>query len=159
MMNNDTFNFCDSNDPDSFYCQGSRSLFNQNWTAQCLWDCTWMKNPVVGKVYTFRDQRNNHKIYVMSTMLKVPVDLRCLDDCTTIDFPRLKRWVFDSIDPEKQILDCSNSRYDSFLNCYLSHRFQDGISENYFDLAVESCFLARSKEIDHYKDDCDVLGV
>jgi hypothetical protein len=159
MMNNDTFNFCDSNDPDSLYCQGYQSLFNQNWTAQCLWDCTWMDNPVVGKEYKIRDQRTRRETYLKSTMLKVPVDLRCLDDCTTIDFPQFKRWYFDSHDHESQILDCSNSSYDSFLNCYLFNRFQIGISVNYFDLAVESCFLARSKEIDHYKDDCDVLGV
>ena len=133
MMNNDTFNFCDSNDPDPVDCQGYQSLFNQNWTVQCLWDCTWMDNPAVGKEITIRDQRTQREKKVTSTMLKVPVDLRCLDKCTTIDFPR-SDWYLDFNEPKSRILDCSNSSYDSFLNCYLFNRFRSDISENYFDL-------------------------
>ncbi len=58
-----------------------------------------MDNPAVGKKYKIRDKRTHKETYVKSTMLKVPVDLRCLDNCTTIDFPRFD-WNFE---PESRI--------------------------------------------------------
>jgi hypothetical protein len=93
-------------------------------------------------------------------MRKVPVDLRCLDNCTAVNFP--ETYVDHAVNSSSPItLDCSNSRYDSFLNCYLFNRPNHYlfVSENYFELAVESCLLALTTGKLLYEENCEDLGV
>jgi hypothetical protein len=83
-----------------------------------------------------------------------------LDNCTTVNFP--ETYVDHAVYSSSPItLDCSNSRYDSFLNCYLFNRPNDYlfVSENYFELAVESCLLALTTGKLLYEENCEDLGV
>jgi hypothetical protein len=150
-MNNDTFNKCPANDLLSPNCKPENGgKVDSNWTAQCLWDCTWQENPNFGKLGTFIDPRDNSlAINITFIMPKVPVDLRCLDGCKASYSP-----------------PCNDHPSFSDLGCYLNYskqfnfdRFSVWSSSDYFDMAVESCVLAILNKTLYPKGNCSTLGV
>ncbi len=152
FMNNDTFNFCPANNLSSDYCKpeyGGNA--DSNWSAQCLWDCTWQENPNFGKTDTFVDPRNRtFAVNITFTMPKVPVDLRCLDGCIQYFSPNC-----GNDDPNFSDLGC-------YLNYYLpspSDPFPVWTSIDYFDMAVESCILATLNKTLYPEGNCSTLGV
>jgi hypothetical protein len=153
FRHNDTFNHCNGgNNTDEFCDPFNGGRATANWSVECLWDCTWKRNEYVGTTFLLKGENNNNITIVFSTP-KVPVDLTCLDGCTTSDFD----WG-----TEENPLICSNSRkYNSFLDCYLANRpTRDGIwlVYDYFDIAVEACLLAAVKP-GFYSRTCDQLDV
>ncbi len=148
IMNNDTFNLCPANNPSSNYCTPNYGgSYNSNWTAQCLWDCTWQENPNFGKSGKFIDPIDKDvTIDVKFTMPKVPVDLRCLERCFTP-------------------FNCNDGRLNiSELGCFLLLRdnFDSSgfwSSSNHFDLALESCVLASLNTTLYPEGNCSWLGV
>jgi hypothetical protein len=137
-----------------------------NWSAECLWDCTWKINPYVGQYYRFIDPKNSElNIGIIFAMPKVPVDLRCLDGCTDIRLPAY-------LDPQTLLeVDCGNSPLGSFLGCYMYYsnlynqeppyipRDVPFLSSTYFHLAVESCVLAVLEPGLYPQGNCDEQGV
>ena len=88
VRNNDTFNLCPTNSPKNIYCRRPRlgSRATADFSPECLWDCQWKDNPYLGKNMTYQDPVNSSLVRsVILSMPKVPVDLRCLDSCTTWD--------------------------------------------------------------------------
>jgi hypothetical protein len=163
IRNNDTFL--------SDICEGNNTLptdpectFTADFTAECLWDCTWMDNPHVGKLLTFSEDSQVGIIKVYSVMPKIPKDLRCLNNCTALQFP--STYNDKNFDFSKGALDCSMYTSISFLACYIiltrktdeDQTFFLLQSENYFDMAVESCILAHLFP-QLYSGTCDELGV
>ena len=99
-------------------------------------------------------------------MPKVPVDLRCLTNCTDTDVDPVRLKDFCTLQP----VDCSNSPLGSFLGCYIYndqyvsadiYRTDNGtfVSQKYFHLAVESCILAILQPAFYPDGNCDQLGV
>jgi len=157
IRNNDTFNICPSDDPQSVLCRPDYGgLANASWSGECLWSCTWKDSKFVGRNYTWYETRSRFRYNITMSMPRVPKDLRCLDGCTTSSFP----WTYEE-GWETYVLDCNNYIYASFLGCYLRFSGFNGIfiSSYYFDLAIESCMLA-ILEPDFYQGaTCDKLGV
>jgi hypothetical protein len=113
IRNNDTFNVCPSTDPSSPDCDPSRGgQANASWSLECLWDCAWQNNPHFGKIYNLTAEYYN--IRVIITMPKVPIDLLCLDGCTTTRFPAT--YTSNGVDT---LLDCHDPSFPSFIACYL----------------------------------------
>ena len=106
IRNNDTFRFYSSQYDNSSFGNGSTA----DWSVECLWDCTWKDNPYVGKTYLFKDTIS---VNITMSMPKVPVDLRCLNNCTDIQPP-----AFIDTRSSKP-LDCSSSKFKSFFGCYI----------------------------------------
>jgi hypothetical protein len=158
IRNNDTFNTCPSSDPTSSECDPiNGGQANASWSLECLWDCEWQVNPHFGKIYNLTEEFYN--ISVLINMPKVPVDLRCLDGCTTSNFFPIDLDIAIGL----QQLDCSNaSLFPSFIACYLKYSQFEYLwyATDYFDMSVESCLLA-ILEPDLYSDGktCDQLGV
>ena len=106
----------------------------------------------------YRNKHYNHstllQVHLILSMPRVPLDLRCLDNCTDVDFPT-------------NDVDCSNFPFGSFLGCYLSYKAQQFdnvsyglfVSSTYFDLAVEACVLAILEPTFYPEGNCDQLGV
>jgi hypothetical protein len=95
-------------------------------------------------------------------MPKVPVDLQCLDGCTTVNF--ITEYAYDDNTVYEAFPDCNNYPYGSFLGCYLTNvghtdRNEKWSSLNYFDMAVESCVLAILQPDLYPNGNCDELGV
>ena len=69
IRNNDTFSTVDAlgpNFPDTFF--GSPA--SADWSAECLWDCTWKENPYVGRRLRYDNTKNaSLKLYIQITML------------------------------------------------------------------------------------------
>ena len=159
IRNNDTFNYCETEGP---FCDDETlgGTVTYHWSEECLWDCSWKVNPFLGQLLNFTDPLDKKSIVpVIATMPKLPQDLRCLNNCTTADFPKLY------LDKKKksQILDCSNFPNTSFIGCYLQYRpgraGRPFVSKNYFDMAVESCIMAILKPSFYEGNTCDNLGV
>ena len=80
IRNNDTFSYGST--------PLSGGLATADWSAECLWDCNWQESHYVGSTRTYTDSQNKSlQLSITLTMPKVPVDLRCLDSCTDINFP------------------------------------------------------------------------
>jgi hypothetical protein len=157
IRNNDTFNICPSDDPQSYLCSPRLGgLANASWSAECMWDCTWQDSNFVGKNYTWSEKETYFHYNITMTMPRVPKDLRCLDGCTTLRFP----WTYDE-GWNTSVLDCSNYKYSSFLGCYLVFGGYNGVfmSNYYFDRAIESCILAILEPELYQGATCDKLGV
>jgi hypothetical protein len=156
MRNNDTFNF-----PNTTENLGGQAT--ADWSAECLWDCNWQENPYMGKIYPVNlGEGVTLKLSIFISMPKVPVDLRCLHNCTDIkpptyiDFIRGEAW------------DCSVYSVN-FPTCYMvftqyAVAIANGtnlgtfVSKTYFHLAVEACYLALV-EPSLYPQNCDQLRV
>jgi hypothetical protein len=156
IRNNDTFN--------SLSFENLTDVkADADWSAECLWDCTWKVNPFVGQTYKLPGLNINLNIGITLTMPKVPVDLRCLNLCTSQQLPN----SFNPITLEP--VDCSNSPFGSFFICYIFLRLVNSydfdakngifVSTNYADLAVESCILAILQPSFYPRGDCAKLGV
>ena len=178
IRNNDTFNLCSKDNPTSIYCNKSLPLgggVTSDWSAECLWDCTWKLNPYRGQSITFRITPNDQNIdnaEIYSSVSKIPEDLRCLSDCTEKDFPA-EFWNYTA--GGYQTLDCSNFIITSynytnnnftqyrlyFESCYIRFRGYQlpFVSKTYFDMAVEFCILARVNPDLYNNANCDTLGV
>ncbi len=161
LMNNDTFSLCPKDDPNNEACQPQYGQFaDANATVQCLWDCAWKENPHLGKSYTFVDPQNeNIRVNITSTMPKIPVDLKCLDGCTSTTF----EWNYNSSTNTAEP-DCRNYGNASFLGCYLSQAYVRDRKNtwsilNYFDMAVESCMLSILEKDLYPEGNCDKQGV
>ena len=155
VRNNDTFSYFPAADI-NYIRYGSQAT--ANWSVECLWDCTWRPNPYLGQQYDIPYQGS--VLSILSSMPKVPVDLRCLDGCTDVQ-PLFKDYG----------VDCSTSVWRPFLACYIfltqyvrigSYQQNTGIfvSQNYFHLAVEACLLAiQEPSLYGEGNNCDTLGV
>jgi hypothetical protein len=137
-----------------------------DWGAECLWDCTWKENPYVGRSYDLTFKFSNGpsaRMDLFISMPKVPVDLRCLNNCIDTK-PPTYIW-------KGQVWDCNDYKPDlSFLECYvlftrkvLYPNFDaptgSFVSTTYFHLAVEACYLARLEPSLYPAGNCDQLGV
>lgn len=155
LRNNDTFNLCPSSNPNSMYCLPYYGgLVTANWTAECLWDCTWKDNPYRGQRHLFDG------VDIVVTMAKIPIDLRCLDGCTTSNFPT--HYQKSSTSDPLVRLNCSTYPDASFLGCYLKFTSDSLVpwsASSYFDMAVESCVLAVLQRDVYPNGTCEQLGV
>jgi hypothetical protein len=160
--NNDTFNLCQAGQPDYIFCnpaQPSGGAVTPDWSVECLWDCSWKVNPYLGKKYNYTYANNeNYTISIIASMPKIPEDLLCLNNCTSMDFPTT---FFDYNTWSDLVLDCSNYPYAKFLACYLINRGNSFpfVSQTYFDIAVESCIMASLEPKLYPNGNCDQLGV
>ncbi len=85
FRHNDTFNSCGGGNNSVEGCDPSDGgTATANWSVECLWDCTWKRNDYVGTPFILEEKSVN--ITIVFTTPKVPVDLTCLDGCTTSDF-------------------------------------------------------------------------
>ena len=160
--NNDTFNLCQADQPDSIFCDPAQPYgggITPDWSEECLWDCTWKANPFLGQLFYYKYSKNkNYTIQIISSMPKIPEDLRCLNNCTSMDFTTT---FFDYNTWQYFVLDCSDWPYATFLACYIINRGYSFpfVSKTYFDIAVESCIMASLEPQAYPNGDCDQLGV
>ena len=156
---------------------------SSDWSVECLWDCTWKDNPFVGKRYPLQSDYFNCPdcYFFLSRMQQVPVDLSCLSNCVDIYPPSFKDLGYNcfmahlarcapcgvvrncsgAYPPDYDPVKCSGSASMlAFLTCYpYGIRSNYFVSQRYFDLAVEACFLA-SQDPSLYPDgDCYQQGV
>ena len=169
IRNNDTFSGVDAFGPSFTYIlYGGEAT--ADWSAECLWDCTWKENPYVGRKKRYKNTKNARlQLYIQLTMPKVPVDLSCLNNCTdkgppiSPEPPSLPVYFDENNEP----LDCGNSSIGSFLACYLYYSTRSTalstnylfVSSTYFHMAVESCILAELRPSLYIEGNCDQLRV
>jgi hypothetical protein len=140
-----------------------------NWSVECLWDCTWQENPYVGKTYHLA---NDAELILGITlaMPKVPVDLRCLSDCTDTKPPQslsqfIDPWRCNKFTTPRSYLTCyiyyaqysELSKYSTITDA--TKDFGIFVSRTYFHLAIESCLLALLEPTLYPSGNCAQLGV
>jgi len=151
--NNDTFNRCSPTDLNSLYCFPEYGGWaTANWSRECMWDCTWKANQYLGasSSFTYPSKPGSlDKGTFISTLPRIPVDLRCLDGCVR------SANTFDE--------QCSGRGYLTFLICYvynqLSSLADPWVVNDYFGMAVEFCLLAYLKPDLYNNGNCSNLNV
>jgi hypothetical protein len=144
VRNNDTFRWNPSASSYDTAQYGNQAT--ADWSVECLWDCQWKESPFIGNAYII--QYPDFQITFNLSMPKIPVDLRCLDNCTDVQSTSFRN------DPV-----CNSSTLGSFLGCYIYYDQYYGSNKNYFYLAAETCILSLVEPKAYPAGNCKDLGV